>query len=148
MKYSFNTWVYGSFPVWLPSYPLEEVIKRLAIIGYDGVEIGCAAPHAWPDFLNKERRAFLKKTLDENNAAYIDGFFTFLISNLLNKYNFIHGIDFYGFFFCDFALFSMIFYGFVWFCIALYGLRVVLYCFQWKRGKGKININIYIYKNK
>ena len=64
MKYSFNTWVYGSFPVWLPSYPLEEVIKRLAIIGYDGVEIGCAAPHAWPDFLNKERRAFLKKTLD------------------------------------------------------------------------------------
>ena len=67
MKYSFNTWVYGSFPVWLPSYPLEEVIKRLAIIGYDGVEIGCAAPHAWPDFLNKERRSFLKKTLDENN---------------------------------------------------------------------------------
>ena len=45
----------------------------MAIIGYDGVEIGCAAPHAWPDFLNKERRAFLKKTLDENNIkAYAD----------------------------------------------------------------------------
>ena len=67
MKYSFNTWVYGSFPVWLPSYPLEEVIKRLSKIGYDGIEIGCAAPHAWPDFLNKERRVFLKETLDKNN---------------------------------------------------------------------------------
>lgn len=31
MKYSFNTWVYGSFPVWLPSYPLDEVIRRLAV---------------------------------------------------------------------------------------------------------------------
>tara|TARA_B100001964_G_C14220028_1_gene594811 strand:- start:71 stop:907 length:837 start_codon:yes stop_codon:yes gene_type:complete len=67
MKYSFNTWVYGSFPVWLPSYPLEEVIKRLAKIGYDGIEIGCAAPHAWPNFLNQKRRNFLKQTFDNNN---------------------------------------------------------------------------------
>jgi len=67
MKYSFNTWVYGSFPVWLPSYPLEEVIKRLAKIGYDGIEIGCAAPHAWPDFLNQERRIFLKEILNKND---------------------------------------------------------------------------------
>ena len=43
-KYAFNTWVYGSFPVWVPSYPLDEVIRRLARIGYDGIEIGCAAP--------------------------------------------------------------------------------------------------------
>jgi protein FrlC len=46
MKYAFNTWAYGSFSVWLPAYPLEEAIRRLAAIGYDGVEIGCAAPHA------------------------------------------------------------------------------------------------------
>jgi hypothetical protein len=38
------------------------------------------------------------KTIDENNSAYIDGFFTYLTSQLLNNYNFIHGIDFYGFF--------------------------------------------------
>ncbi len=26
MKLAFNTWVYTSFPVWVPSYPLEEVV--------------------------------------------------------------------------------------------------------------------------
>ncbi|NEU33322.1 sugar phosphate isomerase/epimerase, partial [bacterium LRH843] len=48
MKISFNTWVYGSFPSWLPTYPLEEVISRLSAMGYDGIEIGCASPHAYP----------------------------------------------------------------------------------------------------
>jgi protein FrlC len=60
MKYAFNTWVYGSFPVWVPSYPLEEVIRRLARIGYDGIEIGCAAPHAWPAHLSAARRRELR----------------------------------------------------------------------------------------
>ncbi len=64
MKYAFNTWAYSSFPVWLPSYPLEEAIRRLAGIGYDGVEIGCAAPHAWPPYLNAKRRKQLKTLLD------------------------------------------------------------------------------------
>ena len=41
-KYAFNTWVYGSFPVWVPAYTLDETIRRLARIGYDGIEIGCA----------------------------------------------------------------------------------------------------------
>jgi protein FrlC len=59
-KYAFNTWVYGSFPVWVPSYPLDEVIRRLSRIGYDGIEIGCAAPHAWPAHLDKARRRQLR----------------------------------------------------------------------------------------
>lgn len=59
-KYAFNTWCYGSFPVWVPSYPLDEVIRRLARIGYDGIEIGCAAPHAWPAHLNPARRRALR----------------------------------------------------------------------------------------
>jgi len=64
MKYAFNTWAYSSFPVWLPAYPLEEAIRRLAAIGYDGVEIGCAAPHAWPAYLSTERRAELRRLLN------------------------------------------------------------------------------------
>ncbi len=64
MKYAFNTWAYSSFPSWLPCYPLDEAIRRLAAIGYDGVEIGCAAPHAWPAYLNKERRAELRNLLE------------------------------------------------------------------------------------
>jgi protein FrlC len=64
MKYAFNTWAYSSFPTWLPSYPLDEAIRRITAIGYDGVEIGCAAPHAWPAYLNKERRKELRNLLE------------------------------------------------------------------------------------
>nr|WP_243551470.1 sugar phosphate isomerase/epimerase [Metabacillus dongyingensis] len=67
MKISFNTWVYGSFPSWLPTYPLEEVISRLSAMGYDGIEIGCASPHAYPDFLSNERRKEILKHLKRNN---------------------------------------------------------------------------------
>lgn len=69
MKYSFNTWTYGSFPTWLPSYPLDEVIRRLAAIGYDGIEIGCAAPHAWPDYLSSSRRQELRQLLLREGLA-------------------------------------------------------------------------------
>jgi protein FrlC len=64
MKYAFNTWAYSSFPVWLPAYPLDEAIRRIAEIGYDGVEIGCAAPHAWPAYLPAKRRAELRNLLN------------------------------------------------------------------------------------
>ena len=36
------------------------------------------------------------KILDTNNSAYVDGFFSYLSSQLLNTHGFIHGIDFYG----------------------------------------------------
>jgi protein FrlC len=64
MKYAFNTWVYGSFPTWLPAYTLDETIRRLATIGYDAVEIGCAAPHAWPAYLSPDRRKEIRKIAD------------------------------------------------------------------------------------
>lgn len=65
MKLSFNLWGYNSFPSWLPSYPLEEAIKRIASIGYDAVEIGAASPHAWPKYLNKKRRDDINNLVDE-----------------------------------------------------------------------------------
>ena len=69
MRYAFNTWCYGSFPVWVPSYPLDEVIRRLARIGYDGIEIGCAAPHAWPAHLSGERRKEVRRLLAAEGLA-------------------------------------------------------------------------------
>ena len=36
------------------------------------------------------------KFVDYNNSAYIDGFFVFLTSVLMNKHKFLHGIDYYG----------------------------------------------------
>ena len=67
MKLSFNTWPYASFPVWVPAYPMEEVIKRIAKIGYEGIEIGAASPHAYPPTLTKQRRRDIKMMLADNN---------------------------------------------------------------------------------
>ncbi|MGG1576044.1 sugar phosphate isomerase/epimerase family protein [Fictibacillus sp. NRS-1165] len=64
---SFNTWVYSSFPVWVPSYPLDEVISRLSSFGYDAIEIGCASPHAWPDYLSGDRRQEVLKLLKQKD---------------------------------------------------------------------------------
>lgn len=71
MKYAFNTWVYGSFPVWVPSYTLDEVIRRLARFGYDGIEIGCAAPHAWPAHLSAARRRELRDMMQSEGLPAI-----------------------------------------------------------------------------
>jgi len=38
----------------------------------------------------------LPKLLDKNNSAYVDSFFSFLTSILLNKHNFVHGLDYFG----------------------------------------------------
>jgi hypothetical protein len=37
-----------------------------------------------------------KKTMDPNNSAYVDGFFTFLSSKAMHAHGFCHGIDYYG----------------------------------------------------
>jgi hypothetical protein len=36
------------------------------------------------------------KIEDPNNSSYVDGFFSFLTSEVLHKYNFVHGLDYYG----------------------------------------------------
>ena len=36
------------------------------------------------------------KANDKNNAAYVDGFFSYLSSQVLNCHDFIHGLNFYG----------------------------------------------------
>lgn len=69
MKYSFNTWAYSHFPCWVPAYSFEETISRLAKIGYDGVEIGCAQPHAWPYYIDSARRKEMRKVINDNGIA-------------------------------------------------------------------------------
>jgi hypothetical protein len=38
----------------------------------------------------------IPKLLDKNNSAYVDSFFSFLSSILLNNHNFVHGLDYFG----------------------------------------------------
>lgn len=60
MKLAISVAMYGYIPVWFPSYPLEEVVKRLARIGYHGIEIPAGSPHAYPRFLSSERRTYFR----------------------------------------------------------------------------------------
>lgn len=53
-----------------------------------------------PSLQNLDPSDVSTKLNDPNNSAYVDGFFYFLSNELLHKYNFIHGIDFYGSFIC------------------------------------------------
>lgn len=69
MKLSFNTWVYSSFPVWVPAYPLAHAIERLASIGYEGIEIGAASPHAFPDYVDAAARREIRNCLNTNGLA-------------------------------------------------------------------------------
>lgn len=56
--------------------------------------------YSLPSLQNLDTSDVSTKLNDPNNSAYVDGFFYFLSNELLNKYNFIHGIDFYGSFVC------------------------------------------------
>ena len=44
--------------------------------------------HEWTDIQSK--------IYDANNSAYIDGYFSYLSSQVLHHYGFVHGLDFYG----------------------------------------------------
>jgi hypothetical protein len=46
--------------------------------------------------LSKLEKRGLLKANDKNNAAYVDAFFSYLSSQVLNCHDFIHGLNFYG----------------------------------------------------
>lgn len=56
--------------------------------------------HSDPDLFNlpllENTNKVHSKILDTNNTAYVDSFFSYLSSMLLNKHKFINGLDFYG----------------------------------------------------
>ena len=48
-----------------------------------------------PD-INSDDSSVNSKFLDQNNSAYVDGFFIYLTSSLNQSNNFLHGLDYYG----------------------------------------------------
>ena len=61
--------------------------------------------------LNSRKELYLKKIHDKNNTSYVDGFFSYLSSRLLNNHKFIFGNDFYGSFICVQNEFHLNVYG-------------------------------------
>ncbi len=66
MKYSFNSFVFSSGLSWLPTYTIDYAIEKLAELGYDAMELGCAAPHAWPDYVTPEKLSAIKRCFNKN----------------------------------------------------------------------------------
>ena len=66
MKLSISTFLYFN-------YPLDETIKRIANLGYDGVEIWGGRPHAYCDDIDNEEARRLRK-LTEKVGLEISGF--------------------------------------------------------------------------
>jgi protein FrlC len=69
MRLAFHTWAYASYPTRLPVRSLEDTIDELASLGYDGIEIGGAAPHGYPDYLDAARRAAIRARLEDRRLA-------------------------------------------------------------------------------
>jgi protein FrlC len=57
--------MYCSFPAWLPLRSLEEVIDLAAELGFDGLEIGAAAPHGFPAHLDDARRRAIRDRVEQ-----------------------------------------------------------------------------------
>ena len=50
-------------------YSFAEAVRRLAQIGYAGVEIMADVPHAWPAYLLDEQKQAIRQALADNGLA-------------------------------------------------------------------------------
>jgi protein FrlC len=60
-----NTLMYSSGFSWLPCRSLEDTVSSVARLGYDGIEIAACAPHAYPAFLDDQRRRAIRKIVGD-----------------------------------------------------------------------------------
>jgi hypothetical protein len=80
-------------PIFIKFSPLIDPVKYMSG-KYENLNIDEEVLNI-PTLSKLEKKGHLKAN-DRNNAAYVDGFFSYLSSQLLNCHDFIHGINFYG----------------------------------------------------
>jgi sugar phosphate isomerase/epimerase len=81
MKLAFSTNAYLHFS-------FAEAVRRLAALGYKGVEIMADVPHAWPAFLLEEQKQAIRDALKQNNLtiANINGFMMHAVNDPRQRY--------------------------------------------------------------
>jgi len=81
MKLAFSTNAYLNF-----SFP--EAVRRLAAIGYAGVEIMADVPHAWPAYLLPEQKQAIRDALTQNRLqiANVNAFMMHAVNDRRQKY--------------------------------------------------------------
>jgi len=69
-------------------YSFAEAVRRLAAIGYRGVEIMADVPHAWPAFLLDEQKQAIRDALAKNNLAIsnINAFMMHAVNDARQRY--------------------------------------------------------------
>lgn len=81
MKLAFSTNAYLNFS-------FAETVRRLARIGYRGVEIMADVPHAWPAYLLPEQKQALRDALADNQLAIsnVNAFMMHAVNDARQKY--------------------------------------------------------------
>ena len=81
-------------PVFIKFSPLIDPVKYMSG-KYENINILDGGVLNIPTLSKLEKQGHSKAN-DRNNAAYVDSFFSYLSSQVLNCHDFIHGINFYG----------------------------------------------------
>src|SRR6516225_997996 len=70
------------------NYSFADAVRRLAQIGYAGVEIMADVPHAWPAYLLPEHKQAIRKALADNRLAIsnINAFMMHAVNDPRQKY--------------------------------------------------------------
>ena len=80
-------------PIFIKFSPLIDPVKYMSG-KYENLNMN--GEHLNIPTLSKLERQGHLKANDKNNSAYVDGFFSYLSSQVLNCHDFIHGLNFYG----------------------------------------------------
>ncbi len=69
-------------------FSFAEAARRLAALGYGGVEIMADVPHAWPAFLLEEQKQAIRDSLKKNNLAIsnINAFMMHAVNDARQRY--------------------------------------------------------------
>jgi sugar phosphate isomerase/epimerase len=81
MKLAFSTNAYLNF-----SFP--ETARRLAALGYSGLELMADVPHAWPAYMLEEQKQAIRAAMTENRLAFsnVNAFMMHAVNDRRQKY--------------------------------------------------------------
>ena len=79
LAFSSNAYLRYSFP---------EAVRRVAALGYQGVEIMADVPHAWPAYLLAEQKQAIRDALTRNNLkiSNVNSFMMHAVNDSRQKY--------------------------------------------------------------
>jgi sugar phosphate isomerase/epimerase len=70
-RISIGTWAYSIGPYASDPVPFDEVIRKLAALGFDGIDLGGFAPHPNPDTLARtDQRLAVRRQVEDAGMAF------------------------------------------------------------------------------